>query len=227
MALKIYKKGAYVVINNSGKLTELNSAEVSINKDVDAIDIYEVKHNGVPVLKAQLSDILDENGVAYFESAWDIFRYEQTGSVNSSEVANPYPAPTTTVVNISSAQILAMGTTPIELLPAPGVGMYYDIETVVIEFTPLTTPYTTTSSQMYITQSNDMAYFPTLIGNVINSQLIIPRSLIVFDGVTYSSTYIPDQNSEVKLWNYDGDNPTLGDGTLRAIITYTIRTFGA
>lgn len=83
MALKIYKKGAYVVINNGGKLTELNSAEVSITKDTEAIDIYEVKHNGVSVLKAQLSDILDESGVAYVEAVWDAFRYEQTGTTNT------------------------------------------------------------------------------------------------------------------------------------------------
>jgi hypothetical protein len=37
---------------------------------------------------------------------------------------------TETIVNISSAQILAMGTTPIELLPAPGVGKYYEFDII-------------------------------------------------------------------------------------------------
>lgn len=227
MALKIYKKGAYVVINNSGKLTELNSAEVSITKDTEAIDIYEVKHNGVQVLKVQLSDILDENGVAYVEAAWDIFRYEQTGSVNSSEVANPYPAPTTTVVNISSAQILTMGTTPITLLPAPGVGMYYDIDKVVFEYTHVTTPYTFSVGDSMLITAPSIGTVDVEIFSIISFDAVI-----VFDGRQISPNNFAYPNlsalnvpSELRMASIV--DPTLGDGTLRAIITYTVRTFGA
>lgn len=237
MALKIYKKGAYVVINNSGKLTELNSANVSITKDTEEIDIYEVKHNGVPVLKAQLSDILDENGVAYVEAAWDIFRYEQTGSVNSSEVANPYPAPSTITVNITptltsysdgraavASGILAMGSTPIELLPAPGVGLYYDIEKIVLEYAHVSTAYTSANNFKVISSVNfwDLGY---LIKDVITNA---DNNIGFVDLNDYNNTMgIVNLNEGVKITFQGATNPTLGDGTLRAIITYTVRTFGA
>lgn len=229
MAYKIHKRGAFVIIENTvnGEIKELNSQFVQITKGKTSLDQYEVLYNGVSQLKAVLGDIQDANGVAYVEADWDIFRYEQCGSVNSSEVANPYPAPTTVEVDITSAQILAMGTTPIELLPAPGAGKYYDVEKIVLEYTHVTTAYTTTSTQLYLTQGNDMCYFPTLITNTSNDQYVIGRELNVFDGGVFSSVYKPIVNESLKLWNYDGDNPTLGNGTLRATITYTTRTFGA
>jgi hypothetical protein len=231
MALKIYKKGAYVVINNNGKLTELNSAEVSITKDAEAIDIYEVKHNGVPVLKAQLSDIKDENGVAYVEAAWDIFRYQQTGSVNSSEVANPYPAPTTTTVNISSAQILAMGTTPIVLLSAPGANMYYDWS-VRLEHNHVTTGYTLTGDTFVCgggTSYYGCYFYNFALGGYDEAIMMNPAPdfLRTVSAVNYPTFSGQKMNDALVLTTLNGTNPTLGNGTWRAIITYTVRTFGA
>ncbi len=139
------------------------------------------------------------------------------------------PDPTTEVVNISSAQILALGTTPIELLPAAGANKYYDIEKIILEYTHVTTAYT---SPDLVVKSNSSLW------GFIYSQLVLlagSESSVTFvqKPMDYNSTdfitapYNSLLNTDLTIGTYDDSNPTLGDGTLRAIITYTLRTFGA
>lgn len=229
MAYKIHKRGAFVIIENTvnGELKELNSQFVQITKGKTSLDQYEVLYNGVSQLKAVLGDIQDANGVAYVEADWDIFRYEQCGSVNSSEVANPYPAPTTVEVDITSAQILAMGTTPIELLPAAGTNKYYDVEKIILEYTNNTTAYSLVDDFLRVTYST--------LGYSIDKQVITAGmdTLCIADSTysisvgnqLFSQALLP--NASIELTTDNSANPTLGDGTLRVIITYTTRTFGA
>ena len=232
MAYKIYKKGAFILVENTvtGDLKEINSQYVQIAKAKASLDKYEVLENGVSRLSVALADIQDENGAGYSESAWDIFRYEQCGSVNSSEVANPYPAPTTVEVDISSAQILAMGSTPIELLPAAGAGKYYDIDKIVIEYSHVTTTYTF-SSEIYLSVNNVYTVLGNSITNGANTVGIVGSSIYSenYDdaGTLYPRLIHHELNESVKLMTWDNSNPTNGDGTIRVIITYTLRTFGA
>lgn len=229
MAYKIHKRGAFVIIENTvnGEIKELNSQFVQITKGKTSLDQYEVLYNGVSQLKAVLGDIQDANGVAYVEADWDIFRYEQCGSVNSSEVANPYPAPTVATVDITSAQILAMGTTPIELLPAPGAGMYYDVEKVVLEYTA-STQYTTTSRIAFDGALTAFVNTPlsSATNRIVNVSTNSVEKFTVYGEDMWSFYNLPI-NRELALRAIGGVNPTGGDGTLRAIITYTVRTFGA
>ena len=147
---------------------------------------------------------------------------------------------TETIVNISSSQILNMGTTPIELLPAPGVNKYYDIEQIAFEYTYGTTPY---SGIQYITYA----------GRLINSDLIQAeenRVLTILPNVSYSAArsfnngettnliniiesfnrindpIVISSSIFVNLSGFEEANPTDGDGTMRAIIKYKVRTFG-
>jgi len=143
------------------------------------------------------------------------------------DIIDQVPAPTTTKVNISSAQILAMGSTPIELLPAPGVGMYYDIEKVILEYTYGTIAYTidTVDNPAIYFDGTSLTNIPiSILTNSINVAFVCENSSVVL------SNNVPVARSvsgSVAISTWNDDNPTLGDGTLRAIITYTVRTFGA
>lgn len=234
MAYKIYKKGAFILLENTvtGDLKEINSQYVQIAKAKASLDKYEVLENGVSRLSIGLADIQDENGAAYSDSAWDIFRYQQCGSVNSSEVANPYPAPTITVVDITSAQILAMGTSPIELLPAPGVGKYYDVEKVVLEYTHVTTAYANIAGtdDFAFEYGGDSTMFPSwILAQTENSFGVISltQGYQADVNTSYNTGQVLTLNTALRLKTSAATDPTLGDGTLRAIITYTVRTFGA
>lgn len=135
---------------------------------------------------------------------------------------------TTTVVDISSAQILAMGSSPVELLPASGEGNYYDIHKIILEYTHVSTAYSS-ADDLYIYQgANLYGANKQLITNEQSGFVILDAKNITPDTVNGLNIHEADQlNSAVSLGTWNGANPTLGDGTLRAIITYTLRTFGA
>jgi hypothetical protein len=139
-------------------------------------------------------------------------------------VVNAIPeSPTTAIVNISSAQILAMGTTPVELLPAPGVGKYYDIEKVILEYNYNSVGYSNAPQPMPSMGNFYQEISVSFLSSASNDVVIINDFGRDPQGI-YERYII---NQKLELGDYNGANPTLGDGTLRVIITYTVRTFGA
>lgn len=129
---------------------------------------------------------------------------------------------TKTIVNISSAQILSMGTSPIELLPAPGAGKYYDWY-AIFEYNYGTAAYTNSALAVDFTDDYIM------IENIINASedkyakaFIVPYNNI--SGEMRSFAY--SLNKAITFTSYEG-NPTDGDGTLRAIIYHKTITFGS
>lgn len=175
-----------------------------------------------------------ENRSAQNNSTTEIYTIDDV--VETVEAGLP-ASPTTTTVNISSAQILAMGSSPIELLPAPGVGKYYLIDSVIIEYTYVTTPYTQSvvgGDLLSVVQSNgswECLFSDTILTATENKWVYL-------SGKSSDAQDHPNQTSLVFKWEngtngslnlraVSGGNPTDGDGTMRVIITYTERTFGA
>ena len=151
----------------------------------------------------------------------------------------PNPITTTTaIVNITSAQILAMGTTPITLLPAPGVGMYYDVEKYVIEYTDVTTEYSFDANDLIAIYYNGGSYVPVVqidqfpfsqTSNSVTIGVATPEKTQAAGSFSTNPKMTGGDifNLPLVFGTWSGTNPTLGDGTIRAIITYTVRTFGA
>jgi hypothetical protein len=168
------------------------------------------------------------------ETAFDAINQLEQGSGGSDY--------TETIVNISSAQILSMGTTPIELLPAAGVGKYYDYYGY-IEYTHVTTPYV-------VPNSGSGKYNPIYIGGASYFDgSLINNTFLGFGNKSYSYKFrkedltyttaidpTPDKinfnvygeiNESVFLTTWWGLDPTGGDGTLRVKIYHKTITFGA
>lgn len=145
-----------------------------------------------------------------------------------------------TIVNISPSEttysdgrptvasgILAMGTTPIELLPTADTNKYYEIDKIILEYTHVTTPYTHTGFLMFADGDNYKGLF------VIDSWAT--NGFLRFTGdtseinvtETNNITYFTNISSFLRMEAWSGGSPTLGDGTIRAIIKYKVRTFGA
>jgi hypothetical protein len=132
-----------------------------------------------------------------------------------------------TEVAISSANILSIESSPVQLLPAPGVGKYYEYHGTV-EYTHVSTNYTTTSmtSIGVVTEGNFAGSFisPTLISTAASG-------VAGFSSVgtnPYNTPAVIDQdavNQPIIIAGI-GANPTLGDGTMLVKIWYKIRTFG-
>lgn len=125
--------------------------------------------------------------------------------------------------------ILGIGTSPIELLPAPGSGKYYDIDKIVLEYTKGTTPYSQlTPNILWIDP------FFTGIDNLLNN-IATFLTLIFRPGASYTlpttsdvvvNEYLPI-NKAINLSTWSSADPTLGDGTLRVKIYHKTITFGA
>ena len=138
------------------------------------------------------------NGVAYV-----------TKSVGSSDTVE-------TEVSFTFAQIRAMGTAPLELLPAPGVGKYNSVESIVSEYKHVGTAYTAATATGIFIKQGSITNFSMDI-----SQLTSSNSSAVF--LVPSSAIIP-LNTALTATTDDGTNLTLGTGTLKFIISYKIRT---
>ena len=133
-------------------------------------------------------------------------------------------------VPVTSAQILAMGVTPIDLLPVLGADEYYEVK-VILEFDYGTAVYvspdkitvelnglsTCLLKAQFITQAaNQAAILDDFLVNSPNAGL----------GTVDHAFFTPTAGS-LKLYTVDGTDPTLGDGTMLAKIWYTVHTFGA
>ena len=120
---------------------------------------------------------------------------------------------TTTSVDLSSANILALFTTPIVILPAPGVDKYYDY-VARLEYFYNTTAYTTSGGgHPYLNQGSKDYYF---------SKAVIEQT----QDAASTGTFYGFAKTNTALTLTADSNPTSGDGTGRLVITYTIRTIG-
>jgi hypothetical protein len=146
-----------------------------------------------------------------------------------------------TIVNISSAQILNMGTTPVELLPAPGVDKYYDVEKIIIENIFNLVAYSTRVLKIsdeagivaYLELSEHQGNLVTVV-NPFTPPNPIPFYVDDGDGgtatanVNFIKNFDTDRRIIITALGFDLEplDPTDGDGALRAIIKYKVRTFG-
>jgi hypothetical protein len=136
---------------------------------------------------------------------------------------------TEVVINVSSAQILEMGKTPIQLLPNAGLNKYYVFEGV-LEFTAGDIQYNFSPELLFCIYYN--ASF-----NKAGSHFITDILQSKYNSVTPFSS-IPNVgsngyqngiflNSSVLLSTQKNNNPTSGTGTIRIVLRYKVKTFGA
>lgn len=94
MAYKIYKAGSFLIIEDTknDSVTELNSSNIQIKKEKTNINEYSIINaNGQSILKVNLEYIYDANENPYTENDWDVFRFEQVGAQNTTDVSAVKP----------------------------------------------------------------------------------------------------------------------------------------
>lgn len=192
------------------------------------------------VIVSRKTDKTSNLSELYFDFELNKLQYKKgvNNIIDVSGSSTPTPEYQEIVVNISSAQILAMGTTPVELLPAPGVGKYYDVEKIIFEYTHNTTTWTDPGywrlyggiSNCFIGAS-DMLESPSNSVHITTGKFNFISEGIPFSTMVEYSTNI--LNQAVMLQNvliggvdFKEGGPSGGDGTLRLILKYKVRTFG-
>lgn len=121
---------------------------------------------------------------------------------------------TTITVAVSSAQLLDISNTPIDILPTPdSITQYYEYRATMKYFYN-TTPYTVSGGgELYLTQGDGPDYY--------FSRLAINKAYDTFSFGTFYGHCIP--GSPVALTS--ASNPTSGNGTVEIEITYKLKTF--
>lgn len=140
------------------------------------------------------------------------------------------PATLYSEVAISSAEILSMGSSPIELLPDPGVDKYYRIHNMLIEGTGRTVSYVFgagTESLLIGVAGGEYGYVTRNIVNSVNAVSTVSPSayLTTTNNYVYSDRY--EANTAIQLTTDDGSDLTTGDGVLFVKIWYDVRTLGS
>ena len=135
--------------------------------------------------------------------------------------------PVTTTTNITSAQLLALSTTPITVAPAPGVGLYLCPISYVLEYTYGGTAYSSPAhtnncfinwgGQTVSSANFVMSFDWALAGGFIESTVsclalgACGNSPIALSVATNNSLIFGAPNAL-----------TLGNGTLKVILTYVV-----
>lgn len=137
---------------------------------------------------------------------------------------------TEVVINVSSAQILSMGSSPIQLLPNAGLNKYYVFEGG-LEFIGTGNQYIFSPEKavtIYYDQSFNKAgcYFYIDLFESKNSS-VTPFTSIpnIGNNSNYQNGIL--LNSSIYLSTLNGNNPISGTGTIRIVLRYKVKTFGA
>jgi hypothetical protein len=114
-------------------------------------------------------------------------------------------------INVSSAELLTISSSPVTILPLPGVGKYYDLK-VYMEYKYETVAYDI--SGVRLVDDNTTQIAATIWINQTNDTVAISYGL-------FNPSMV---NSSIRL--YGSSDPTVGDGTVKIKIWYNILDFG-
>jgi hypothetical protein len=231
MPIKIYAEDNYVLIDDGHDVFEYAKGYTLYTLKRGIYTIKETQGGEYNITQAQLSagDIVNESSVAYSESTFVTFLRQNTGFKTAAGGSAAYDY---LEVPISSAQIKAMGSSPIQLLPAAGVNKYYVFERIVIEFTYSTAAYVFPTSQTFYLDGAFDAYVDkllftsasngvtTLTGNIRNTITVGSGS-----GSVQVKGNRDVLNANLIMGTPSGDNPTTGSGTALVKIYYKTESF--
>jgi hypothetical protein len=114
-------------------------------------------------------------------------------------------------INVSSAELLTIFSSPVTILPAPGVGKYYDFK-IYAEYKYETVIYDISSVRLV--DDNNIQLSPSIAINQTSDNVVVYYGL-------FSTSMV---NSTIRL--YGSSDPTVGDGTVKIKIWYNIVDFG-
>lgn len=132
------------------------------------------------------------------------------------------------IVTLTSAQLLALAVTPVQLIASPGAGKFINVLHIALNYTAGATPYTLGGAKAFNIEHGSPSgaeYQVTTAGllDQATSQISPSNGLAVFDP---AQAYIPvsDMDNQNLQANGSGSTITLGNGTLTFIMYYTIES---
>jgi hypothetical protein len=147
------------------------------------------------------------------------------GNLVDNAELNPAISQSATVA-ITSAQLLALATTPITLITTTASGTAIILDSMVFEMNPTSTTYTVAGAENIVIQYNNS----TTTGSIMSA--VIPQSVITSGSAGYyyltatnvAGGLVVVPNTGITLGVTGNLNPTVGTGTAKVILNYYIVT---
>lgn len=148
------------------------------------------------------------------------------------DLSGSYPNPTVAKINgfgfsvasvtLSSAQVLAIFTTPITVVAAPGAGLMVLPTAALFNYTFVSTAYTDGGGSLFL-------YYGSNAGTAATSSMATSGFWTLTHSAATQSTIINHSNAAVTalanqplVLQQNTANPTLGNGTLTVTVAYAV-----
>jgi hypothetical protein len=207
--------------NGSQSLLNLvNGSHVTITDDMSGDITFAADY---PAFQANSTPLTSTATINFQQGSGIVITNPSAGTVNIAASSALSPVIQNIQVTLSSAQILLLHTTPIQILPAQGTGTVIGIDSVQFEFVPVTTAYASVSTA-------DLAVYvdTTKATNFTgDSTGLIDQTAKTFEIVTattnkFFTTDAHSDNTGCFIANVGTGNYTTGDGTLVVNLNYYV-----
>jgi hypothetical protein len=171
----------------------------------------------------RLLTVLETNKLIEELNAETLSLQNQINNITVSEVT----------VDINTSQMLELGTEGSQLLPAAGVGKYYSYIQIFLEYSTGSTEFTLGDGEILAISYSGGQYIAVADSSALSDTE--NAVWVITIAPSFENTNVPlfsslELNSAVILTLQDtsggGVDPTLGNGSMRAIVKYQVRTFG-
>jgi hypothetical protein len=126
----------------------------------------------------------------------------------------------TKTITIPTAAVLTLGTIPIEIIPAPGNGLFIDIVEASLKLTFNSIAYATATNPTlyYVGANSDVQRWTSILAATVTTMRV--SNEIVVSGVTATQVI---ENVAVNMTTISTLDPTAGDSDIMIYVTYRIR----
>jgi hypothetical protein len=179
--------------------------------------------SGYPIFQANSTPLTSSGTINFQQGSGVVITNPSAGTVNIAVASSFQPVLQQATVLISSAQLLALRATPVSLIVAQGSSSVIVVDSVVLEFIPDTTPYSTVSTAdlaVYV----DTTKATTFTGD---STALIDQSAKTFEilsptAAKFFTTDAHSDNTACFIANVSGAEYTAGNGTLNVTVNYYV-----
>ncbi len=176
-----------------------------------------------PGFQANSTPLSSTATINFQQGAGILITNPSAGTVNIAVAPSYQPVLQQVQVTLSSAELLALHATPIQVLPAQGSNTVIVVDNVVLEFVPNTTPYASVATSdlaVYVDTTKATTFTGDSTGLI--DQTAKTFELFAKSTTNFFTTDAHSDNQPCMIANVGAGNFTAGDGTVVVTVNYYV-----